>query len=56
LIGWIVSSKQASLADLQSVYGLEDAYDFLEIIMVNNSNSAAAVKRAKKGVGSGQHH
>lgn len=49
MIGWLVTGKMASLHDLQTVYGLEDAYDLLEIMMVNNSNEAEAIKRIKKG-------
>jgi hypothetical protein len=38
LIGAIVSSKLATLLELQTVYGIKDGYDFLEIISVNNYN------------------
>lgn len=40
IIGTIVSSRLATLAELQSVYSAEDAYNFLEIISINNYNEA----------------
>ena len=39
LIAIIVTSKLATLYELQTVYGVKDAYDFMEIILVNNANS-----------------
>ncbi len=37
-ISTVVSSGYATLYELDSVYGLEDVYDFLEIISVNAHN------------------
>jgi hypothetical protein len=37
-IGSVISSGHATLHELQSVYGTEDMYDMLEIIVVNNHN------------------
>ncbi len=43
----IVSRKLATLGELQTIYGTEDAYDLLEIITVDNHNEEAAVKRGQ---------
>lgn len=37
-IGRVVSSRLATLHELQTVYGSEDLYNLLEIIAVNNFN------------------
>ena len=34
----LVSSRMASLHELQTVYGVKDAYDLLEIVLVNQHN------------------
>ena len=44
----IVSRKLATLAELQTIYGLEDAYDLLEIIHVDNHNESLAYKEGAK--------
>lgn len=52
VIGAIVSSKLATLNELWTVYGVEDAYDFLEIITINAHNQMISSKeRAKDGDG-----
>ena len=38
IIGAVVSSKLATLHELQTVYGAEDAYDLLEIATVDSHN------------------
>jgi hypothetical protein len=38
LIGTLVSSRLATLHELQTVYGLEDAYDLLELLSVDGYN------------------
>lgn len=35
----MISSKLATLHELQTVYGVKDLYDFLEIIVVNAHNN-----------------
>lgn len=45
IIGALVSSKMATLAELQSAYGVEDAYDLLEILSVDNFNKSLINKR-----------
>lgn len=38
IIGALVSGKMAKLIDLQTVYGAKDAYDLLEIMLVDRHN------------------
>ena len=38
VIGAVVGHGSATLRDLQEIYSAEDAYDLLEIIMVDNYN------------------
>ena len=40
MIGLLVWRKLATLAELQTVYSTEDAYDLLEILLVEESNNA----------------
>lgn len=42
VIGALVSARIATLAELQSVYGVEDAYDLLELLTVDASNQRIA--------------
>jgi len=44
-IGLIVSKRYATLKELQEDYGVQDMYDFLEIIMVNNHNQQVISKK-----------
>lgn len=44
----ISSDLKVSLHDLQTVYGVKDLYNFLEIIAVNASNTRLAAKLAKE--------
>lgn len=37
----MVSSKLATLAELQSMYGTEDLYILLEVLIVDSHNQAA---------------
>lgn len=39
-IGTVVSSRLATLTELQSVYGVRDLYDMLEIVNVDRYNTA----------------
>ncbi len=36
----VLESRLASLHELQSVYGIEDLYNFIELITVQNYNEA----------------
>lgn len=38
IIGTLVSSRHCTLSDLQTVYGVKDAYDLLEIVSVDIHN------------------
>jgi hypothetical protein len=39
-IGFVVTSGLATLAELQTIYGLEDLWDLIEIHAVNSHNAA----------------
>lgn len=47
-IGAVVSSNKATLRELQTVYGLEDVYDMLEVISVDAHNRHLAAKAAAR--------
>jgi hypothetical protein len=38
VIGTVVSADKATLIELQSIYGVKDAYDLLEVILVDATN------------------
>jgi len=38
VIGTLVSARVATLHELQSVYSIEDAYNMLEVVTVDNHN------------------
>lgn len=40
-IGIVVSRRLATLHELQTVYGLSDLYDLLEIVTIDDYNSRA---------------
>lgn len=42
IIGTIISRRMASLYELDTVYGVRDVYDMLEVIMVDDYNRALA--------------
>lgn len=46
VIGTLVSSGKATLHELQTVYGLADAYDMLEIVSVDLHNERVIRGRA----------
>jgi hypothetical protein len=46
LIGTLISSRLATLEQLQTVYGVQDAYDLLEVIAVDSHNERVAQARA----------
>lgn len=39
-IGILISQKMATLHELDTVYGVQDVYDMLEILTVDNYNNA----------------
>lgn len=46
-IGRVVWARLATLHELQTVYGLRDLYDLLEIVVVNVHNQRAIVEASK---------
>ena len=48
LIGSVVSTKLATLYELQTVYGLEDLYDLYEIAIIKMANEQKMVRDAKQ--------
>lgn len=48
LVGMIVSSRLATLSDMQTAYGLEDAYDLAEVISIDVHNRIEAAKNRVK--------
>jgi len=44
-----VSRKLATLKELQTFYSLEDAYNLLEIVMVDNHNERMMTEEANRG-------
>lgn len=44
-LGIIISRRLATLYELDTVYGVEDAYDLLEIISVDNANEVELSKQ-----------
>lgn len=47
-IGSIVATGKATLAELQTVYGLEDLYDLMEVCAVSSENERLAMDAATK--------
>ena len=50
-MGILVSSKMATLHELQTVYGMKDAYDMMEILYIDNQNQQIANRKARNGNG-----
>lgn len=48
MIGALVSAKIATLTELQTVYGLEDAYDLLEVLTVDAHNRRQIASHADR--------
>lgn len=46
LIGTLVSGRHATLHELQTVYGIKDAYDLLELMTVDMVNEFRANEHA----------
>ncbi len=47
-IAVLLSNKCATLHELQTVYGLEDAYDMIEVLMVDAHNTRILQRQAEK--------
>lgn len=48
-IAAVVSARLATLAELDSVLGVEDLFDLLEILAVDNNNQRAAAAAPRRG-------
>ncbi len=48
IIALLVGNKMASLHELSTVYGLEDAYDLIEILVVDSNNKALLNKPSEE--------
>lgn len=48
-IGAVVSSRLASLAELQTIYGSEDLADMIEILAVDAANQRLVMQQNKRG-------
>ena len=47
MIGVLVSRKLATLRELETYYGGKDAYDLLEVVLVDNHNEALTIPKDK---------
>jgi len=47
-VGMILSHKAATLHEMQTVYSLEDVYDMIEVLMVDNHNQEVLQKAAER--------
>lgn len=44
-MGSVISSRLATLHELQTVYGVKDLYDLLEVMAVDNYNRMLAARK-----------
>jgi hypothetical protein len=51
MIGLLLSTKMATLRDLYTCYSIEDAYDMMEIVLVDATNKEAAEEHARRTAG-----
>ena len=51
VISMVITFDKATLHELDTVYGLEDVYDMLEILMVSIHNQRIAAKKSQEGSG-----
>lgn len=49
MIGAVVSSRLATLHELDTVLGVEDMYDLLEIAVIDAHNDALARSKSEQG-------
>ena len=47
-IGAVITSKHATLHELNTVYGMEDLYDLLEIISIDAHNQRVMQEKSEK--------
>lgn len=48
MIGMVVSSKYATLYELQTIYGTEDLFDLYEVILVKVNNENVIYEKRNK--------
>jgi hypothetical protein len=48
-VGRVVSARLATLHELQTIYGLEDLYDLLEIVLVDAHNARVVDEANRPG-------
>jgi len=48
IVGSVVYSRLATLHELETVYDLEDLYNFYEILLIKTANEQAAWRKAKE--------
>jgi hypothetical protein len=44
----VISSGKATLAELKTIYGLEDLWDMIEVLLVDAHNERAIAKHQEK--------
>jgi len=44
IVGTLISKRICTLHELDTVYGLEDAYNMLEVVLVDSYNDALAAQ------------
>lgn len=49
VVGTLIASRAATLHELQTVYGVQDAYDMLEVISVDLYNERLMRKQNTRG-------
>ncbi len=49
VVASVISAGKATLHELQTIYGLEDLYDMLEIVIVDNYNNYEANRNPEVG-------
>ena len=47
IVGTVISAGRATLHEMQTVYSLEDAYNLLEIVQIDDYNASLARKVAE---------
>ncbi len=48
-IGLVLSAKMATLHELDTVYSIEDVYDMLEVLFIDNENQRLMQRKIARG-------
>lgn len=48
-IGLVLSAKMATLHELDTVYSIEDVYDMLEVLFIDNENQRLMQRKLARG-------